>query len=947
MATNYGWAGQILRVDLTAGTCTPYPTNAFPVNDYSTGQTLVVDMTQYIGGRGIGYAIMAYEVPPGTRAFDPANRVIFGVGPITGSGSPSSGRTSVTSLHVNHKDELVDGGQFGGHWGSELKYAGYDAIVIQGKSPTPVWLKIQDSQVALEDASMLWGNGIYYSTNYITNLMGPESHVACIGPWSENLVRLSAVYTDRSHRGGGQAAILGAKNLKAIGVHGTGAVNIATDKKTWKSLINYYMSLLGCNNQGVVAKNLQPWSEYSPGGTRWSGAPGVLWGAATPPRDLGNCPDVEHPMSDAPTPINKIGLRTQKGYNDFSDEGMKRTVRMDGCHACPIRCHIPLQIPQLLNYGIAQYNMNTCMGNTGTNGLYTNTAGTNPTQNPVLLTYASNNIDDDYGLWNDYGATYAVMKWVIGQRVPNPNGGVNIPMLQKYLSAADWQMLTATPLWSSGLSPMGPQGYAGGTIAVTNGSTAVTGTGTSWTAGNGVVANGVIVIAGVSYTVATVNSATSLTLAAAYAGATASGLSYIYNVGSGGQSLLDNGDPRFIQFFVPYVAQNQIYSPPQVNAFGETVYGTLGYYYGIGCDRLAEGDSTTGFPGWAEVKPQMLVSSSLAIFKMGHEKHHSIESNGLVGALINFLQRNRDPNNHTWQCFYTNGLPGQVKAAICQELTTLGNSIFNAPDESVSGKFAFWNATTTQPVEDSVNWARVALAVQCIVNMELHNALTQCNYTLPVWASPLKSRNYRGDPTLEAQTYQAITGVDLTKAPVYSPIYALNNPGSQGVPPNPTPQMALETMALRNYTLFRCLTAIGMQQAAPSTVYNLQLTPAATWSQYTPLATAVPVAYQVVNQPGPTAQTGDGNNMRWSHDYAYPWSYGTKNGPGTPLAGNSGSATTFLDVMGTGNTEAAKSMAYDMLGWDRATGLPTQATLNALGLGYMIGKMQAVGIVVP
>lgn len=954
MATSYGWAGNILRVDLTAGTCKAFPTTAFPVTDYTTGETVNVDMTQYIGGRGIGYAVMAYEVPPGTTAFDPKNRLILGVGPITGSGAPSSGRTSITSLHTIHKDELVDGGQMGGHWGPELKYAGYDAVVLQGKAAKPVWLRVADDKVTLEDASMLWGQGIYYTNNYIVNDMGPDAHVAAIGPWSEAGVRLSAIYCDRSHRGGGQAAIMGAMNLKAIGVLGTGAVRIAADKGSWKKLINYYMSLLGCNNQGVVAKTLQPWSEFSPGGTRWSAAPGVLWGAANPPRNLGNCPDAEHPMYDAPTPVNKTGLRTQKGYNDFGDEGMKRTVRMEGCHACPIRCHIAADHPQLLNYGITRYNMNTCLGNSGgTSAIYANTAGSNPTQNPMLLQYAANSIDDDYGHWTDYGATQAVMKWMVGARVPNPKGGVNIPLLQKYLSDADWKMLTATPIWNSGLSPMGPQGYAAGTISVTNGGTTVTGDKnssgaftTAFTTANGVIAAGVIVIAGVSYTVSAVDSTNQvLTLATAYTGPTATGLSYIYNQSVPGASLLGNGDPRFIQFWDPYVAQNQRFNPPQTNSFGQKVYGTLAWYYGIGCDRVAHGDPSTktdtdpGFAGWPEVHAQMLVSSSLSMFKMGHNKHHSIESNGLVGALINIMQRQRDANNHTWQNFYTNGLPDEKKQAICQELTTKGASIFDAPDESAQGKFAYWSPTNgaNGNKEDAVNWSRAALAVQCMVNYELHNALTQCNYTLPVWASPLKSRDYRGDAALEAQTFQAITGIDLSKAPVYSPKL-------KGAPASPTPQMALETMALRVFTLFRCVTAIGMQKANPTSTYTPVTTPAATWSQYTPLATAVPAEFQV----GPTNLQGDGNNMRWSHDYAYPWNYSTANGPGTPVvAGASGSNSTYLDISAVGNTEAAKSMAYDLLGWDRATGLPTQATLRALGIGYMIDKMTKVGITVP
>jgi len=144
MATTYGWAGKILRVDLTAGTCVSYPTNAFPVTDYSTGATVVVDMTTYIGGRGIGYAVMAYEVPPGTKAHEEKNRIIFGVGPITGSGSPSSGRTSITALHAVHKDELPDGGQMGVVPDMELLLSEYYAAAGWERAtgwPTPATLR--------------------------------------------------------------------------------------------------------------------------------------------------------------------------------------------------------------------------------------------------------------------------------------------------------------------------------------------------------------------------------------------------------------------------------------------------------------------------------------------------------------------------------------------------------------------------------------------------------------------------------------------------------------------------------------------------------------------------------------------------------------------------------------------------------------------------------------
>jgi aldehyde:ferredoxin oxidoreductase len=401
MAENYGWAGKVLRVDLTTGAITTESTDKYKA---------------FLGGTGPGWKVLWDEVPPGTKAWDAANRLVFAVGPLTGGGSPCSGRTSIVTRWPVNADELPAAGHFGGHWGPELKYAGYDGVIVQGKAAKPVWLRIEDDKVTLEDAAEIWGQGIYRSTNYIEGIMGTEAHVAAIGPAGENLVRMAAVFTDRSHRAGGAGSVMGSKNLKAVAVRGTGAVKIKADKKAWKDLNKYYLSLMGANNQCVVARELQPWSEFSPGGTRWSGAPGILWGAAMPPVNTGTCPDVEHPAADAPSPLNKIGLRTQKGYNDFGAEGMRRTVRMDGCHACPIRCHIAADHPELQSYGLTRYNMNTCMGNSGS-AWYTNTAGSNAVSNPMLLAYMANNLEGDYGIWNDYGGWHYVFKWLYSTKL--------------------------------------------------------------------------------------------------------------------------------------------------------------------------------------------------------------------------------------------------------------------------------------------------------------------------------------------------------------------------------------------------------------------------------------------------------------------------------------------------------------------------------------------------
>lgn len=769
MAEYYGFTGKVLRVDLSTGAITTESTDKYKA---------------FLGGTGFGWKVLWDEVAPGTKAFDPDNRLVFGVGPLTGGGSPCSGRTSIVTLWPVDPDELPAAGHFGGHWGPELKYAGYDSLIVQGKAEKPVWIRIEDGEVTIEDAAEIWGEGIYRSTNYINTLMGTDAHVACIGQAGENQVRMAAAFTDRSHRAGGVGGVMGSKNLKAIGVKGTGAVKIAADKATWKAINKNYLSLMGANNQCVVARELQPWSEYSPGGTRWSGRKGVLWGAANPPVDLGTCPDVEHPTEDAPNPLNKIGLRTQKGFNDYGAEGMRRTVRMDGCHSCPIRCHIAADHPELMEYGLNRYNMNTCMGNSGA-GWYTNTAGANAVTNPMLLAYMANNLEGDYGIWNDYGGWHMVFKWAYkttivvdahnpatvkdaqGNDIPNPDLGKTI--LQKYLPAAEYTRLRTTVLAGSGKSPF---------------------------------------------------------------------------------DLLDAGDPRWLQFILAEV------SNPPADAATNPAHRTLGYFMGLGGPWLAK--------QWPELQDAFNVASALQIIKRGHTKHHGIETNGQLGALINAMQTCRDANAHTHQNFYTNGLPDTVQREIAQEIACDGHSIFTATDESAQGKWAWDLKATNTPM----NAARAAFIAQCMIWYELQNCLTECNYTLPVWASPLKSRGYRGDPTLNAQVLSAITGEEVS-------------------------HKELETIGLRVFTLLRVLTARYMNHAHP--------------------------------------ETKPGQNMRQNFDQLAEWMFKPAN--------------TSVTALDHADVEVGKELVYEQLGWDKATGLPTAAKLQELGLGDLVPTLRSEGLI--
>ena len=378
-----GWTGKTLRVDLSTGKI--------------SSEDTIAKYKDFVGGQGLAWKVLWDEVPPGVKPYDPENRIIFGVGPFTGTGVPTNGRTTITSLWPMNPYHLPASGHMGGHWGPELKFAGWDSIIVQGKASSPVWIKIVDDKVTIEDAKWLWGNGVNLTTTEICTIMGADAHVAAIGQAGENLVNQSTIMCDSSHGAGGLGGVLGSKNLKAIGVKGTGSIKIAGDKETYKKTIERWLYLMGANSGGVVPNSPQPWSEYSSGSSRWWAMPGLFWGAANPPVETGIC---------APGDFQKMGYRCMKGWSDFStrDASGKRigeifTTRMDGCFACPIRCHVDYDNPNLEKYGYSRYHANTCSGNQGNQHFKTNAKDpwTNVTANNLGTALA-----DDLGVWNNY-----------------------------------------------------------------------------------------------------------------------------------------------------------------------------------------------------------------------------------------------------------------------------------------------------------------------------------------------------------------------------------------------------------------------------------------------------------------------------------------------------------------------------------------------------------------
>ena len=376
-----GWAGKVLRVDLSNGRI-------------STENT-IEKYKDYLGGTGIGYKVIWDEVPTGTKSFDPANKLIFAVGPLAGTGAPCNGRTAITTLWPTcWPKPLVASGHMGGHFAAELKYAGYDGIIIEGKADHPVWLSIIDGEVQIKDARHLWGQGIRRTTIEINQQIGPEASVAAIGQAGENLVPMSVVMNSFSHSAGGVGGVLGSKNLKAIGVHGTGSVCIGGNKEEWEKVVKLHLSLLGANNQHVVPNSPQPWSEYFSAGSRWVASKGRKWGAAGPSIDTGACD---------PHQLNRIAYRTNNAVFFLGEGAWKYTVRGNGCTSCPIRCHTMVKVPAAASkYGIPEIGQNTCGGlNFGRSFFKTFPDGPRG-ETSIEACMVGMHLADDLGVWCNY-----------------------------------------------------------------------------------------------------------------------------------------------------------------------------------------------------------------------------------------------------------------------------------------------------------------------------------------------------------------------------------------------------------------------------------------------------------------------------------------------------------------------------------------------------------------
>lgn len=218
-----GYAGKLLRIDLSAGECrtTPLPDETV--------------LREYIGGIGLGMWIILNETPEGLNATDPEAPFLMMTGPLTGTAAPSSSNLAIVSLNYDTPFAVATGHSHG-YWAAYLKHAGYDGVVVTGRADKPVYLWIDDDKVEIRDAANVWGQNTRDTERLIKRELGDEENisVACIGPAGEAMLHGASVKNDRNHGAhkGSVGAVMGSKLLKAVAVRGTGVVPLA-DRKTF------------------------------------------------------------------------------------------------------------------------------------------------------------------------------------------------------------------------------------------------------------------------------------------------------------------------------------------------------------------------------------------------------------------------------------------------------------------------------------------------------------------------------------------------------------------------------------------------------------------------------------------------------------------------------------------------------------------------------------------
>lgn len=293
----YGYTGRLLHVDLTSGKVHTFGTEPY--------------IEKFLGGRGIMAKLhwdLVTHKPKRIGAFDPGNPFVIMTGPLTASVAPSSGRTECSAISpMTYPDECYTESSFGLHFGPELKFAGYDGMVVIGKADRPVWILIQDKKVQIRDGRHLWGLDMFDTQERIWKELGDEqrkTQILVTGPAGENLVR-SAGIMHGSSAGAGQGgfgAVWGSKNLKAIAVRGTGSVKVGNPERL--------MRIAKESHRMIYRPDQRPES--------WKNT----------------------------AAFHRVGWSFYQGQGSAGFDWLKKkTSKAEACFGCPLACHIFVEIP--------------------------------------------------------------------------------------------------------------------------------------------------------------------------------------------------------------------------------------------------------------------------------------------------------------------------------------------------------------------------------------------------------------------------------------------------------------------------------------------------------------------------------------------------------------------------------------------------------------------------
>jgi len=291
-----GYAGQILRVNLTS--------RQVQIEPLDPGMA-----EQYLGGRGFGAYLLYTETEPGLDPLSPENPLIISAGPLSGLLVPGAGKLDVTT-----KSSLTGGyasANMGGILAAELRYAGYDVVVITGAADGPVYLYMDDDRVEIRNASAYWGLGSLTLEARLKEELGEGFQIASIGPAGELLVRYACITRNfgRQAGRGGVGAVMGAKHLKAIAVRGTHSIPVA-DLAAYRQRARAMFA--ACRS----AEGLEVWQRYGTSGvTSWSNEIGTF-------------------------PTHNFQAGTIEGYERLSGEVMRQAIVVTdkACFACPSPC---------------------------------------------------------------------------------------------------------------------------------------------------------------------------------------------------------------------------------------------------------------------------------------------------------------------------------------------------------------------------------------------------------------------------------------------------------------------------------------------------------------------------------------------------------------------------------------------------------------------------------